>query len=157
MSEHGTWLTQNWPHITSNLIALGAIVISILAFRQSKRRTELSEMTQSARQRDSLRASLRCEFEEFSIGASFHRQFNLWLCNDGPADASGIEIELDGRPIDELSELVVDLTVPDELASGAKFRCGRLVPEADRSIHSGKLRWKDGSGESQEAPISFKP
>ena len=154
------WLTQNWLHITSNAIAALALFVAFHSFRESKRLRELAEKIESDRQRDLLRACLRCEFEEFSIGAGgakFHNQFYLWLLNDGPAVAFGIEIELDGRPIRELSGLVVDWAVPGELASGAKFKCCRLVPGADRSSHSGKLRWKDGSDESQETPISFKP
>ena len=147
------WLTQNWPHI----LAVAAIVISILAFRQSKRRTELAEKIESDRQRDARRADLRCMFEETPGVTAGYKQFEIILRNYGPAVASEIDIELDGRHIRELSDLVVDWVIPGELASGTKTKIGRLVPGQDRGSHSGKLRWKDDSGESREAPIFFKP
>ena len=149
------WLTQNWPHITSNVIAAAALVFSALAFRESKRRRELSEKIESARQRDAQRAGLRCVFER--ITTSGHFQFSFVLCNDGPAAASEIKVELDGKAISEHEGLVVDPEVPSELASGEKFPCCQLARLGDRNGHTGKLRWKDGSGELQEQPISFRP
>ena len=120
-----------------------ALIVSVISLVFSWR-------GESDRRRDSLRARLRWDFEKFLIGTS--RAINLWLCNDGPAVASGIEIELDGRPVGH-SDLVARLEVPSELDRGARFKCGVLISGEDRSIHTVKLRWKDGSGEPQEKSI----
>lgn len=142
----------DWPTWTNTVVAVVALVVSVIAVWLShraqvqanaaqKRIVEIEERREQDRIRESTRAVLRPELRETDRG--FHR---LYLVNHGGSEARNIRVKMDGQPLDEHKAAVHGSPMPAFVGPQSEIGCilafhSNCVPPFEFEV-----LWDDDSG-----------
>lgn len=140
--------------LIASVLSVGALIISALAWRSSRKTERQFLEIETARERDRLskarKAFLMARMtreERLRGGAGLQSVFYLVIENRGEAEARDIRLRLDGRPFREHCAGLADFKDPQRLGPGSPLRYQLALAFECVPPFNLELSWRDDSGE----------
>ncbi|MCC7406478.1 MAG: hypothetical protein IT442_00295 [Phycisphaeraceae bacterium] len=144
--------------LVANALAVLALIVAVISLIQSHRASKRSHKTaarqlaieegrEQDRQRQQRKARIVASIVRQPTNHPSPSEASLWIMveNKGAADAEGLSVLLDGKPIQE-SQAVQRCPEHAAIIASSSVRY-HLNPMACQSPVVIEIRWKDGSGE----------
>lgn len=144
---------QGIVNLLTFMISVVAVFVSLLAISASRKvnrkaneiRTRLlaiEEQREANRMAHSRGAALQPE-----IRPTNRRDYRLYICNRGQAEARNVKILMDGKPLLDHPVVPKGETLPDLIGPGAEISCCLAISFESPPPFEINITWEDNSGE----------